>query len=1300
MTQRFEFDDGKSRKFWQVAQQGSALHIAWGKLDTNGQSQIKAFDTDAKASAAKAKLIAEKTGKGYVAAGSANAPVVTSHVARAPAATLADQAASRPEAALASWAGAPQGDAQVGGPAHAKLAANLARTDQADQADCACTNADWSAAALAFDAQALSGVMRLIAFLQAELPLSAHVSRADAKRIMQVPEEAVSVAMYAVSEFFSDGWWREDGARYQPLEELESVSHSLRLLEHALAPGDGCANATASPDVIANAQRLLGVNLRHQWQTVLADAQNARQGADVGPWLGARHAVPPPLIVHATGPDGRWLSDVSQLTQGPRAAAWPGNTETEAHWFAVQLNGNHPNALSQCLAALKPSMSHFTFDACLHALARMPRVDAFEALLAELNERPVHLHEHIHEVLDAAIARWPFVAVVGLTRVLANARKTSPLRTMADQLRLDATLARLEPVLPQLADVLAPWLSEPQRSWLAQRCARWAEPADVAPAQALPAALAQPPWQAAASTTPSPVNAPCAVTLPAVPPQMDWPQGERAQVLDGYGSPLPTGQEPLDVRLTALGFVQMHAQPEAKLRAEQALAAGDVAQLVAVWRAAVKVHRKTRGLYTRGFDQFALPHAMALPFWNAVAAELDQPDEAVWLSQWGLAALPGLIALVARRPADNLQMALRFGSTELALPAARAAFRSKKSAQAGRDWLLRWPEHAAAGVLPVALGDAGEAEQLALEALQFLAANGQGPLLRTVAQRVPDTQRPAVLARLDAIVQSDPLSWFPATMASLPAHWRPRAWRRPRLIQTGGKAHDGGAGQPLGNDALTALGQMMSFPRTDGVYAGLTQVQRACNAQSLADFAWDGFLAWLAAGAPAANNWALSTLGLFGNDDIARQLTPFIRAWPGESAHARAVMGLDVLEAIGSDTALMQLHGIAQKLKFKGLQDSAQQKIVAIANRLGLSTAELEDRLAPDLGLDAQGALVLDFGPRQFKVGFDEALKPWVRDFTDGKPGARLKDLPKPNKADDAALAAAATARYKDLKKDAKTIAAQQIQRLETAMCQQRRWSEGNFQTFIAQHPLVRHIAKRLVWGVFGATALNDSGNLCIPQHDREGDAADDEGHRTATSPSDGGPLLGCFRLDEDARMRSANDEAFVMPAAPNAPAAAALCIGVVHPLHLTAALRDAFAQSFADYELLQPFEQLARAVHAMAPPEGDQLALTRWQRRTVTSGRLMGLFARGWVRGAVQSGFITHAHKPLDNGGAIALHFAPGLMVGDMDPSAPQTLGSLVWGAASSWGDVPAAQQRPWGELGAVAFSEVVRDLCAVSGE
>ncbi len=73
--------------------------------------------------------------------------------------------------------------------------------------------------------------------------------------------------------------------------------------------------------------------------------------------------------------------------------------------------------------------------------------------------------------------------------------------------------------------------------------------------------------------------------------------------------------------------------------------------------------------------------------------------------------------------------------------------------------------------------------------------------------------------------------------------------------------------------------------------------------------------------------------------------------------------------------------------------------------------AELEDRLAPDLGLNDSGSLTLDFGPRKFTVGFDETLKPIVRDEN----GNVLKDLPKPNLSDDKTLATASTTARKSV---------------------------------------------------------------------------------------------------------------------------------------------------------------------------------------------------------------------------------------------------------------------------------------------
>lgn len=66
---RFEFTAGNSRKFWAVAQEGNSVHIRFGRIGTSGQTQVKTFADEARAAREMAKLIAEKTGKGYVEVG-------------------------------------------------------------------------------------------------------------------------------------------------------------------------------------------------------------------------------------------------------------------------------------------------------------------------------------------------------------------------------------------------------------------------------------------------------------------------------------------------------------------------------------------------------------------------------------------------------------------------------------------------------------------------------------------------------------------------------------------------------------------------------------------------------------------------------------------------------------------------------------------------------------------------------------------------------------------------------------------------------------------------------------------------------------------------------------------------------------------------------------------------------------------------------------------------------------------------------------------------------------------------------
>jgi predicted DNA-binding WGR domain protein len=850
--------------------------------------------------------------------------------------------------------------------------------------------------------------------------------------------------------------------------------------------------------------------------------------------------------------------------------------------------------------------------------------------------------------LALAVDRWPMAAIAALSRLVAAGGKDANL--------VKPSLTRLLRAHGAALPALRPWLDAGSQAVIDQQLALLAGPTEVADAGELPGVLAAPPWLAKVQK-----KAAGALALEPLPstPVEQWGEGERENALRINSWQMnrhASARKDLSVLLDELGFDKAKQKTLGPLGvlAAGAVKAGDADALVAHWRAMVAERKKERYYWFRFDSAYAalLPAAVGVPFWNAVAGEAESDDIGLMLATHGMAVLPGLVAMVRSKPTENLSYAQNYGAAELAMPAARAFAKLKTLRAEGRAWLLKYPEHAACGLIAPALGKAGEARDCAGAALRLLQAHGQEALLLDVAGRYG---RPEVVEALRAVLDESPLDRFPTKRAKLPEFWQPRGWRRPTLAN----------GKALPDEALEHLGQMLTFPTNEEIYGGIAVVKEACDAGSLAEFGWDAFTAWLEAGGPSKEGWALTTLGQFGNDDTARKLTPFIRAWPGEAAHARAVTGLDVLATIGSDVALMLLNGIAQKVKFKGLQDKAREKIAAIADARGLSTEELEDRLAPDLGLDEQGTMRLDFGPRAFKVGFDETLKPYVRETTDGVDGARLPDLPKPKKTDDAELSKEAVERFKLLKKDARTIASQQLLRLEVAMCARRRWTPEVFRMFLVEHPLVRHIVQRLIWGVYEVEGEAEGGSY-------------------------GGTLKACFRVAEDGGYTTADDDAFGLPEPGHG---THIRIGVPHALELPAADAASFGQVFADYELLQPFAQIGRDIYTLTDDEKKSLKLERWKDVKVPTGRVLGLANKGWRRGQAQdAGCIWYFSKPLGTARVIELSLDPGIIVGMVDEYPEQTLGQVQVGKPSGWGDMQDAEALH--QLDAISASELIRDM------
>ncbi|MFC5747716.1 DUF4132 domain-containing protein [Actinomadura rugatobispora] len=426
---------------------------------------------------------------------------------------------------------------------------------------------------------------------------------------------------------------------------------------------------------------------------------------------------------------------------------------------------------------------------------------------------------------------------------------------------------------------------------------------------------------------------------------------------------------------------------------------------------------------------------------------------------------------------------------------------------------------------------------------------------------------------------------------------------------------------------------------------GVREAFDALDPGSLAEFGWNLYERWRVSGESTRIAWAQAQLSWTGDDETARRLGGLARSWPGQNGIQLPLKALDVLAAIGTDVAVMQLHMVSEKARPKRLKKKAGQLLVRVADDRGLTMEQLGDRIVPDFGLDADGGMTLDYGPRRFTVGFDEQLKPVV---FDGR-GTLRKTLPKPGAKDDPEAAPAAHRAFTGLKKDVRMVAADQIRRLERAMAEQRRWTVEDFRRLFVGHPLLWHIVRRLVW-------LHDDGGA--------GDGM-------------------AFRVAEDRSFADVDDKAVALPETGE--------VRIAHPVHLGASVA-AWAEVLADYEVVQPFPQLGRPVDAFTEEERAGNRLSRVADVEVGVGRVLGLERHGWERGTPQDAGIQHCMTWEVAGRTVVLDVSPGFPVMSPGEWAEQTLGN-VW-----IGESEAAHghetKATFGELDDVTASELLLTL------
>lgn len=498
--------------------------------------------------------------------------------------------------------------------------------------------------------------------------------------------------------------------------------------------------------------------------------------------------------------------------------------------------------------------------------------------------------------------------------------------------------------------------------------------------------------------------------------------------------------------------------------------------------------------------------------------------------------------------------------------------------EAALRWIERYPFAAARGLIWAAFSRTSKKEQAgAAIGLRHLTARGHaGAIEEAIAsyeREAAETWSDEAALEIRRIAASEPEQDKLLRAPKLPAFYRPAEYRPPRLL----------SGKVLSLDAMQRLDELIcAYATEQPPWPRFEEVRRAFDARSLAEHAWDLAHAWDLNNAPATSKWMLHAVRHFGDDEVVRRLTPALK----DETYIPAM-----LADLGTDAAAMELLTIHARMRRSSPSSrAATQDLARITEHLerivatrGLSAIEdLVDRFVPTYRVDDDGTIALDLGrDGPWRVTWNERLDRVLLD----ERGEVASTLPR-TKADPDKLRAAVTL-LADLDEDVATIAELRATALERAMVTGRTWPYEHFREAWLAHPIMRHMARGVVWEARLANGV----------------------FRT-------------FRIAEDSSFADETDEHVELPPEEG------VMIGVYHPARHRpgAAPVQRWRAMLADYKLLQPFEQLAREPPAPMSGEGDQL---EWTRNRVTAAPRGGNYYRflraipqaleraGWVGGA-----------------------------------------------------------------------------------
>ncbi len=408
-------------------------------------------------------------------------------------------------------------------------------------------------------------------------------------------------------------------------------------------------------------------------------------------------------------------------------------------------------------------------------------------------------------------------------------------------------------------------------------------------------------------------------------------------------------------------------------------------------------------------------------------------------------------------------------------------------------------------------------------------------------------------------------------------------------------------GTPAAEEYMQALLTAYADMTLPGVNQDAKKLAKELDGGELARYVSELFDKWLQAGAEAKKKWVLYAASIHGGEAIVPAFRRQIEAWPQNARGAMAAEAVKALALNGSAEALLTVDQISRKFKFRQVKAAASQALDYAARELGISRAELEDRIVPTLGFDEKMERTFDYGTRRFRIYLTPALELEIFD----EEGKRLKNMPAPGKRDEEEKVAESYSQFKQLKKQLKTVAANQKLRLSQALTAERLWSSRQWEELFVKNPVMHQFAIGLIWGIYEEGELKDT-----------------------------------FRYMEDGSFNTMEEEEFEMPQEG--------LVGLVHPVELTPEELEGWKEQLSDYEITQPIEQLSRPIYRVSEEEKEADELTRFGGKLLNglslSGKLQGM---GWYRGSVQDAGVYYTFYREDGPLGAELEFS-GCYVGD----------------------------------------------------